>query len=247
MVFSDSHCHLAGQYGEKLPEVLEQARQKDVNIIVGMGMSLDSSGETVKLAQSHTQILAAAGIHPWAAVLPIAEIRSRFDELCRLDQVVAIGEIGLDYIRKPETKEVQKELLIYELSLSRKTGLPVSIHCHNAHEDIMDILRNKVEPGVTGVIHGFSGNLKMLQDWLDLGFYISIGSRQLIVEDMTTLPEVIKEIPLDRLLTETDCSMRGGYPADVVQVAETLASIRGKKVEEIANIATANLRHLLKI
>lgn len=129
MVFSDSHCHLDRYQPELLAEVLEQARVKEVDIIVSMGMTLESSAETVRLAQSGEGVLAGVGIHPWNAVPPTDEVRRQLDELARREQVVAIGEIGLDYARSPETREIQKELLIYELSLARETGLPVNIHC----------------------------------------------------------------------------------------------------------------------
>ncbi len=158
MVFSDSHCHLVGQQPERLAEVLEQARVKGVDIMVSMGMTLESSAETIRLAQSYGGVLAAVGIHPWNAVLPTDEVRRNLDELARRENVVAIGEIGLDYARSPQTKEVQRELLICELSLARETGLPVSIHCREAYQDMMDILRQEVGSGLKGAIHGFSGD-----------------------------------------------------------------------------------------
>ncbi len=249
MIFSDSHCHLDICPPELLGEVLEQARVKAVDIIVSMGMTLESSAETVRLAQSYEGVLAAVGIHPWNAILPIDELRINLNELTMSDHVVAIGEIGLDYARSPETKEVQRELLIYELSLARERGLPVSIHCREAHQDMMDILRQEIGSGLKGAIHGFSGNSAALRDWLDLGFYISIGVRGFMSDEIPSLLAAVREIPLDRLLTETDATGSGqsDSPAGVVSVVEKLASLRGATVEEIANTATANLKRLLKL
>ena len=249
MTFSDSHCHLDACPPELLAEVLEQARLKGVDIIVSMGMTLESSAETIRLAQSHEGVLPAIGIHPWNAVPLTDEIRRHFYELASSEHVVAIGEIGLDYARSPQTKEVQRELLIYELSLARETGLPVNIHCREAHQDMMDILRKETGLDQKGIIHGFSGDSTALKDWLDLGFYVSIGVRGLVINEIPSLQAAVREIPLDRLLTETDSTGSGQStgPADVVLVAEKLASLRGATVDEIANTATANLKRLLKI
>ncbi len=249
MVFSDSHCHLGGQQPERLAEVLEQARAKGVDIMVSMGMTLESSADTARLAQSYQGVLAAVGIHPWNAVLPTGEVRRHLDELARREHVVAIGEIGLDYARSPETKEIQRELLIYELSLARETGLPVSIHCREAYQDMMGILRQETSLGLKGAIHGFTGDLAALEEWLALGFYISIGVRGFMTDETSSLQAAVREIPLDRLLTETDSAASGqsAGPAAVVSVVEKLASLREATVEEIADTATANLKRLLKL
>ncbi len=249
MVFSDSHCHLDKYRPESLTEVLDQARVKHVDVIVSVGTTLESSTETIHLAQSCEGVLAAVGIHPWNAVPLTDEVRIGLRELARGESVVAIGEIGLDYDRCPETREIQKELLIYQLSLARETGLPVNVHCRGAHQDMMHILRKDIGSDMDGMIHGFSGDRTMLKDWLDLGFYVSIGVRGFVTDETLALPAAVRDIPLSRLLTETDSVATGQPvgPADVSLVAEKLASLRGATVEEIADIATANLKRLLKL
>ena len=247
MVFSDSHCHLTGQQPERLAKVLQQARTKGVVIMVSMGMTLESSAENVRLAQSHQEVQAAVGIHPWNAILPTREVCQRLEELVRQEGVVAIGEIGLDYIRSSETKEIQRELLAYELSLARETGLPVSLHCREAYQDMMDILNKEMALGLKGAIHGFTGDRAELMDWLALGFNISIGRRGFLTDEIPSLKAVVREIPLARLLTETDAGGSSGSPSDVVSVVEKLASLRETTGEEIGNIATVNLKSLLKL
>jgi len=253
MIFSDSHCHLDRYRPEVLAEVLEQARVKNVDIIVSMGMNLESSAETIRLAQSCQEVLAAVGIHPWNAIWPTDEVRRDLYELTRSQHVVGIGEIGLDYrpdyAPDSETREIQRELLIYELSLARDTDLPVSIHCKEAHEDMMYILREETGSDVKGTIHGFSGDSKELKDWLALGFYVSVGVRGFVTNGIPSLQAVVREIPLDRLLTETDSAGSGqpAGPADVLSVVEKLASIKGATVQEVADTATANLKYLLKL
>ena len=247
MVFSDSHCHLDGYQSELLPQVLEQARAKHVDIIVSMGMTLESSADTIRLAQSYEGVLAGVGIHPWNAIPPTDAVRRQLRELATQGQVVVIGEIGLDYARNPETKETQKELLRYELSLARETGLLVNIHCREAHQDMMDILRQERGAELKGIIHGFSGDEAALRDWLDLGFYVSIGRRVAASDETPSLQAAVREVPLDRLLTETDAGGRSPGPAEVVPVVQKLASLRGATDEEIANTATANLTRILKL
>lgn len=249
MVFSDSHCHLDRSQPELLAKVLEQAKLKHVDVIVSMGMTLESSAETVRLAQSAAGVVAAVGIHPWNAVLPTDEVRQRLSALAKMECVVALGEIGLDYARTPQTKEIQRELLIYELSLARETGLPVNLHCREAHQEMMTILHQEIGSGLKGIAHGFSGDRAQLKDWLDLDFYISIGVRGFVTNEVPSLLAIVPEIPLGRLLTETDSSVGGQLagPVEVLSVVEKLASLRGATVEEIANATTGNLKRLLKL
>jgi len=249
MILSDSHCHLDRIEPEELAGVIEQAKSRNVGIMVSMGMDLESSVRVINLAKSHQEVQAAIGIHPWNAVPPTDELRHGLEELARSGHAVAIGEIGLDYARVPETKEAQKELLSYELSLARETGLPVNIHCREAHQDMMSILRQEAGSGLKGAIHGFSGDSAALRDWLDLGFYVSLGVRGFVSEATPALEAAVREIPVDRLLTETDATggEQSAGPTAVVSVAEKLASLRGIAVEEVADAATANLKRLLNI
>jgi TatD DNase family protein len=247
-VFSDSHCHMDGFESEqRLIEVLERALASNIDIILTTGMSLESSEEAIRLARTHQVVLAAVGIHPWNAVAPTSELCLRLEELAGGEGVVAIGEIGLDYARSPQTATEQGELLRYELSLACGKGLPVNLHCRDAHADMMGILHRGVGSGLTGNIHGFSGDSKMLKDWLEIGFYVAIGKA--VLGDIPELEEAVTLIPDDRLLTETDATPRGqsAGPAEVVAVAEKVAVLRGVTTEEIGRTATANLKRLLKL
>lgn len=247
-MFSDSHCHMDGfESEEQLAQVLLRAATSKVDIIVTMGMSLESSQQAIVLADSHEQILAAVGIHPWNAVAPTDELCNRLEELAGTEGVVALGEVGLDYARNPQTAAEQRELLKYELSLACEKGLPVNLHCREAHADMMDLLRREVSAGLTGNVHGFSGDSNALKDWLDLGFYVAVG--RAVLRDVPELEAAVREIPSDRLLTETDSSPRGqsAGPAEVVSVAEKVAALRGVTTEEIGATATANLKRLLRL
>jgi len=166
MVFSDSHCHLDRYSPQLLADVLADARANGVNIIVSVAMNLESSANTIGIARSYDGLWAAVGIHPWNAVPLTDRLRRELHEVATQEHVVAIGEVGLDYAHNPETRETQKELLVFQLSLARESGLPVNIHCREAHQDMINTLRPEVGSGLKGIIHGFNGDQAMLQDWL---------------------------------------------------------------------------------
>jgi TatD DNase family protein len=249
-VLSDNHCHLERYLtNNSLSEVLAEAKTAGVGLVITMGMTIESSGEAIAISQNNEMVKAAVGIHPWNAVSPTEEIRRALRELAQHENVVAIGEVGLDYIKNPGTEEVQKELLKLQLSVARESGLPASIHCREAYDDMLGILRAEVKMGLTGWIHGFSGGKQELQEWLDLGLYISPGFRSLVLSGLSPLQEAVCDIPPDRLLTETDCARTQDIagPGDVLLMAQKIASLVDRDVVEIGNTATANLKRLTGI
>ena len=276
MVYSDSHAHLVDYGPEQLERVLELMRIKQVAFALGVGVDLDSSEGTIRLAQSYQQIKAAVGIQPWFAGKLTDATRRRFRELAGSKYVKALGEIGLDYDPplagnsppagmpdmqfpenmpplpdKPASKEVQQELLLFELSVALENRLPVNIHCKGgAHEDMMKILREAVDSGLSGIAHSFCETAAELHDWLNLDFYIALGNMGVTFEEMPSLEAIVREIPLDHLVIETDANpmmspING--PTDVIPVVQKIASIRGSTAEEIGNITTENLKRVLKL
>lgn len=205
-----------------------------------------SSAENVRLAQSYPGVAAAVGIHPWNAVSPTGEVKTLLRELARQESVTIIGEVGLDYVRTPESKKTQKELFKYELSLSQETGLPLNIHCRGADSDMIELLRQEVGTSVRGIMHGFTGDQTALEKWLALGLHISIGNRGFLTDEQPALPEAVRKIPRERLLTETDTTGQSGSLTDIIAVVEKLASLRGTTAEDISDTATANLKRLLQ-
>ncbi len=249
MILSDSHTHLASYKPEEIPLILKQANEKSVGIAVSVGENLESSEISVGYAQAHKGFYAGVGIHPWNTVKPSKEVQSAIEALAVRKRVVIIGEMGLDYARNPGNKEVQKELCAYQASLARKMGLPVNVHSRDAHEDMMSILRKEVALGLRGIAHGFTGDTATVKDWLGLGFHISIGIRGFVQNEIPALVAAIKEIPDDRLLSETDLGKVEELigPSAVSAVVAKLAQVRRTSPEKIAEITTANLKRLLKI
>ncbi len=248
-MFSDAHCHLDGCPEERLPEVVQRCRQAGLELIITTGLSLESSARSVEIARAHDIIYAAVGIHPWEAVPLSFADEQRLKELAAKPKVVAISEIGLDWVRGVEPKEVQIDAFSKQLQVARTVGLPVMIHCREAYEEMMQMLSGIGPQNIRGAIHGFDGDAAMLRGWLDFGFYVSIG-RRLLRPEGEALIEVVKQIPEDRLLTETDSNAQtpdAPGPEAVCQVIDRLAQLRGTTPEALAATATSNLRRLLRL
>lgn len=248
-VLTDCHAHLEGYEPEQLEQILERAEEAGVGKILGVSNCLEAAKKTLRIAEQHSCIVPTVGIHPWHAEDFTGDALAQIGQLARNKSVAAIGEVGLDFVRDPETKEGQIRVFEFQVKLARELGLPLIIHTKGAHAETMAIL--KATPGFTGVIHGFTGDEKALTDWLNLGLYISIGIHILGAE-ATGLSVLVKTIPDDRLLFETDTTVRrtvseGLEPAKVAMVTRKAAEIRGIKVQDLENITAANFRRALKL
>ena len=251
-MLSDAHMHLDGCQPGELREFVEEAKRRGVAVMVGASMDLGSAAETIAIGETHDIVYPAVGIHPWNAIPVDEEIYRKLREWASHKGVVALSEIGLDFVRNPDTREVQRQAFAEHVRLAKESGLPMIIHCREAHAEMMDILRQYKASDTGGAIHGFSGDETMLRDWLEMGFYISVG-RAITRPEIANLQEVVKRIPPDRLLIETDSSPRARpdgtrvQPAAVREVAEKLAELKGVTAEAIGDITLANLKRLLRI
>ncbi len=251
-MFADTHTHLDGIEAEQIPQVIEGAKRNDVEIFIAASMNLESSRKTVRIAEDYEGVFAAVGIHPWNAVIIDQALYQSLRELTSSKKVVAISEIGLDFLRDmsgdrnlsdPAIKEIERQAFGEQIRLAREVGLPMIIHCREAYSEMMEILRREKASEIGGAIHGFSGDEVMLRDWLDLGFYISVGVRSITsLDDTPSLKETYQKIPADRLLLETDSD-----PSQVKVVATKLAELRGMTPEEMGELTTDNLKRLLKL
>lgn len=256
MSFVDSHAHIDGpEYDTDRDDVIQRAREAGVSTILTVGTGDPHSGaleRAVALAENHEDIYATVGTHPHDARLFDARAEHRIKTLIKNSRVIAWGEIGLDYHYDNSPREVQREVFRRQLRLARDAGLPVIIHTREAEEDTIDILRSVwATSGLAGIMHCFSGSLKLAQSALEMGFMISFAG-VLTFKKTDELRAVAKQVPLDRLLIETDSPylapvpFRGkrNEPAHVVEVARCLAAIYGMEMEEIGAITTKNFASL---
>ncbi len=224
------------------------AAQAGVELIVTSGMTLESCHDAIAIAAAHPQVFAAVGIHPWNPEPWDQGLQMALKELAAAPRVVAISEAGLDW-GNPD-HELQKELLRGQIQLALELRLPLILHCRNAHDDVMALLR--AAPGVTGAVHGFSGPAAQLDDWLGLGFYVSIGTA-ILRPQASSWEATVKDIPEDRILLETDAYASPGAageapgPARVLAVAHRVAPLRETTIEALGQVSIANLKRLLKL
>lgn len=248
MVLIDTHAHLdSGRFNKDRAGVIENARDIGVSYIVNIGADLRSSRYSVKLAREYPFIFATVGIHPHDAITLDGKALKELENLAAEEKVVAIGEIGLDYYYDHSPRDTQREAFIKQLELAKKLSLPIVVHSREAEEDTINILQENYNEGGTGILHCFSGSLKMAREALDLGLYLAFGG-VVTFKNAGGLLEVLEEVPLDRILLETDCPYltpvpyRGkrNEPAYVCFVAEKIAEIKGISLAELAEITTAN-------
>ncbi len=258
--FIDSHCHIDGpEYDGDRDEVISRAREAGVTTMLTVGTGDPHSGafeRAVELAQAHDEIYAAVGVHPHDAKLFDDAAEQRLVNLIKGSQrIVAWGEIGLDYHYDHSPRDVQREVFRRQLSLARELSLPVIIHSREADDDTVTILREELlDYERAGVLHCFGGKLQMARDAIDLGFYVSFAGN-LTFKKAEDLRDVARQLPLERLMVETDCPyltpvpFRGkrNEPARVVETAGCLATLHGIEVSEVARVTSENFGRLFGV
>ena len=251
----DTHAHLDfPEFSQDLASFLSRAEEMGVAEIITIGIDLPSSRRAVELARQYPQIHATVGIHPHGARRLEEDMLSSLGALARDKGVVAVGEIGLDYYRDRQPRDIQRHCLRQQVELACEAKLPVVFHIREAYEDFMRIIPDYVQ-NLTGVVlHCFSGDWEVARRCLDLGFYLSIpGTVTFAKADMQQ--EVAKRAPLDRLLLETDAPYlapvpyRGkvNEPSYVYHTAMKVAELRGCSLSEVAARTTSNAYRVFRL
>lgn len=253
-VLIDSHAHIYYRdYAGDFDDMLKRADDAGVSAILVVGTDIESSRESVELAEKYPQLYAAVGVHPHDA----ARVTEACYDIIRTlavssHKVVAIGEIGLDFYRDRSPRDQQEPVFRRFLQIAADLQKPVIIHDRDAHDRVMTILRE--EPVRRGVLHCFSGDAAMASEVAKLGFHISIPGT-ITYPGNQNLRDVVHTVSIDRMLVETDCPYltpvphRGGRnePAYVRLAAEKLAEVKGLTLEDVARITTKNARDLFGI
>jgi TatD DNase family protein len=257
----DTHAHLDFErFDADRAAVIEQARAAGVRGVVNVGVDVPSSRAAVRLAGEYDCIYAAVGMHPHDAKKLDGAALAELRELAQDPRVVAVGEIGLDFYRNLSPREVQRRAFRAQLAWAAKLGKPVVIHDRDAHDELMSILAawasglaHSPLAGRVGVLHTFSGDLAMARRAIDLGFYLSI-SGPVTYKNARQLPDIVRALPLDRLLVETDCPFLAPHPyrgkrnepAYVRLVAERIAELKDMALDQVAEATTANAQRLFR-
>ncbi|MCY7681077.1 TatD family hydrolase [Bacillus pumilus] len=251
----DTHAHLnAEQYNEDLEQVIERAKSEKVEKIVVVGFDRPTITRAMELIEEYDFIYAAVGWHPVDAIDMTDEDLLWIKELSQHEKVVAIGEMGLDYYWDKSPKDVQKEVFRRQIALAKEVNLPIIIHNRDATEDVVTTLKEEGAAEVGGIMHCFTGSLEIAKACMDMNFYISFGG-PVTFKNAKKPKEVVKDIPSDRLLIETDCPyltpapFRGkrNEPSYVKYIAEQIAELREISFEELAELTTKNAKKVFGI
>lgn len=259
-MFVDSHCHIDGpEYDADREEVIARARDAGVTTMLNVGTGDPHSGafeRAVALAEQHTEVYCAIGVHPHDAKLFDGAAEQRLIDLAKQStRVVAWGEIGLDYHYDHSPREVQRDVFRRQLAIARELNLPVVIHSREADDDTIAILREEFTGySRAGVLHCFGGTLEMAEQAVKLGFFVSFAGN-LTFKKADDLRAIAQKLPLDRLLVETDCPyltpvpFRGkrNEPARVVETAKFLAELRDVTPEEVGRLTSENFARLFGV
>ena len=249
----DSHCHLDfPDYAGRVDEVLARARAAGVGVCVSIGTERKRFPGVKAVAEAHDNVWCSVGVHPHESEKELLDDEAALIAEAAHPKVVAIGETGLDYYYEHSPRQPQQANFRSHIAAARQTGLPVIVHTRDADDDTIHILREEMAKGAfTGLIHCFTGTQRLADAALELGLYISVSGIATF-KNSQPLRDVIKSVPLDRLLVETDAPYlapvphRGktNEPAFVAHTAAMLADLKGVSGQELADATTENFFRL---
>ena len=242
-MYVDSHAHINYDMYEDLDEVINTATENNVMKVVNCSEDLKTSLDVIDLHKKYSNLYPAVGIHPQNVDKSNIGDIDKLEQIIKNENVVALGEIGLDYYYSRDNRE--KQILFFEkqLELSKKYDLPVIIHCRNATDDLLRILKKS---DVKGVIHCFSGSVETARELIKLGYYLGVGG--ILTFKNSKLVDVIKSIPIEYILLETDSPFLTpepfrkyrNEPKYIPIIAEKLSQLKEIDVNEVMKITTNN-------
>lgn len=254
-MFFDSHAHYDhDQFDSDRELVLDRLKEEGISNVINAASDIDSSKKAIKLTEKYSYFYCSVGIHPHDVSKANEEDIAKLKKLSENNKVVAVGEIGLDYYYNHSAKETQRQWFKKQLNLARELNLPVIIHDRDAHADCLDIIMSEKIEEIGGVFHCYSGSWEMAKKLLDMGLYISF-SGSITFKNAVKLIEVVKNIPKDRMLIETDCPYLAPVPyrgkrndsSYIKYTAEKIADVKGISIEEVAHLTADNTKTLFRI
>jgi|AntAceMinimDraft_18_1070375.scaffolds.fasta_scaffold12064_2 TatD DNase family protein len=253
LMFFDSHCHLNLPEFQNDWEVIANETLKQNTWMINVGVDLETSRKATAIAQKYDKgVYAAVGLHPLEEE---KEDFASYEKLAKQPKVVAIGEIGLDFYHKKRTLAEETRqiiLLLRQIRLGQKLSLPVIIHCRQAYQQLLSVFKEEFfQQRLEGVVHCFEGTLSQAQHLLDYGFYLGVNGLSLRVN----LDDIIKNIPLGRILVETDSPYlrpplfngQRNVPTNVRHVVDKIAKVKNKSSREVAEQTTVNAKKLFHL
>ena len=253
MIF-DTHAHYdSSSFDEDREELLLSMKDQGVGTIVNVGATVESCFVVPEMAQKYPFLYAAVGVHPDEVGDLNEETWALIKEQFKLDKVVAVGEIGLDYYWDTQPHDVQKYWFIRQLDLARELNLPVVIHSREAAADTLEMIK-EYGRDLDGVIHCFSYSKELAREYVKMGYYIGVGG-VVTFKNARKLKEVVEETPIESILLETDCPYLAPVPyrgkrnnsAYIRYVAEEVGRIKGLTTEEVIRITEENAKRMYRL
>ena len=252
--FIDSHAHLDDKaFDEDRDKVIDTLKDNNIELVLDPGSDLDSSKAAVELAGKYPFIYAAVGCHPHDSKFMNGDTMDIFRELAKNKKVIGIGEIGLDYFYDNSDRETQKIWFREQIRLAKELDMPYIVHDREAHEDVFKIMKEENYDGTRGILHCYSSSVEMAKEFMKLGFFISLGGPVTFKKSKT--PKLVaREVPLDRILIETDSPYLTPEPfrgkrnePKYVKYAEEIARIKEVPVDVVAKKTAENFRKLFNL
>jgi TatD DNase family protein len=251
----DSHAHLEmPEFKKDLEGVIQRAKEAGVVYIFTVGTEKKDWKKAIEIANTHPSIFAILGVHPHNAKEIDDQTYTLLKGLCKNEKVKAYGEIGLDFFRNLSPREIQLKRFREQIELAKELGLPIVVHDREAHQETLEMLKSEKADACGGIIHCFSGDYEMAKACMDMGFYISIPG-SITFKNAESFREIVKRIPLDSLLVETDAPFltpepfRGkrNEPSYVRYTAQKVAEIKKFSFEKVAEVTTENALRVYRL
>lgn len=256
VVFVDSHAHYDDkQFDKDRMALLPEIHQAGIGAIINCATDLKTCETTLSLMKKFPFVYGAMGIHPHECKhYDVDDLEAVFAYATAHDKVVAVGEIGLDYHYDFSPRDTQQDFFCEQCELAIELELPIIVHSREAAQDTFDIVSEYAQADLTGVIHSYTGNLEMAERYIDMGFYIGIGG-MITFPDVKKILRTVKEIPLERILLETDCPYLAPVPYRgkrnssmyLPYVVARIAEIKGVAEEEVISVTESNARNMYRL
>jgi len=252
MQIIDTHSHLyLDQFKNDLPEVIQRAKENKVSKILLPNIDKASVAQILTLYNIDKNFFSKMmGLHPTSVDIDYKNTLDFIFKEENLENICAIGEIGLDYYWSQEFRSQQIEAFQYQINFAKERNLPIAIHCREAFDDVLSILEKNHDSKLKGVLHCFTGNLEQAKRLIAMGFYLGIGG--VLTYKNAGLDKVIKEIDLKHMVLETDAPFLPPTPyrgkrnesSYTIYIAEKLAEVKNTTLSEIADVTTQNAKKL---
>jgi TatD DNase family protein len=230
-------------------KIIEEAFNKGVKYMLNIGINY--SEKIISIIDEYKSIYSSIGIHPHDAKDRNTEYIKRF---INSQKIIAIGEIGLDFYRDYSPRDTQREIFIEQIAIAKEFKLPIILHCRNAHNELIEILRNERAYEVGGIMHCFSGDYRLAKEYIDMGFLISIAGN-ITFKKAQNLRDSLTKVPIEKVVIETDSPFlapepfrgKGNKPEYIIHTANKVAEIKGLSIDDVARITLENSKEILRI